>query len=111
MQRFYLAVAAIGAVISWCFFGQFFATHGPDIPGFVRSLFVNGAAGGFAADLLMSIGLFWGWSFLDARRHGVRHWWIVLPTASFVGLILAMPIYFYLRERHLRGISPTRPAA
>ena len=108
MRNVYLVVAAVGAVIAWSFFGPYFLAHGPDIPGFVGSLFVNGAAGGFAADLLMSIGLFWVWSFLDARRHGVRHWWIVLPTASFVGLILAMPLYFYLRERHLSAASPTR---
>ena len=108
MQRFYLAIAVIGALVAWSFFGPFFVAHGPDIPVFVGALFANGAAGGFAADLLMSIGLFWVWSFLDARRHGVRHWWLVLPTASFVGLILAMPLYFYFRERHLRGTPPTR---
>lgn len=102
MQRFYLTVAVVGAVIAWLFFGSYFASHGPDIVGFVAALFVNGPGSGFAFDLLMSIGLFWIWSFIDARRHGVPHWWIVLPTASFVGLILAMPLYFFLRERHVR---------
>lgn len=99
MPQFYLIVAALGSVIAWWFFGSYFAAHGPDIPGFVGSLFVNGPAAGFSLDLLMSIGVFWIWSFIDARRHAVAHWWLVLPTASFVGLILAMPIYFYLRER------------
>jgi len=102
VQRFYLAVAVVGAIIAWLFFGSYFASHGPDIVGFVAALFVNGPGSGFASDLLMSIGLFWIWSFVDARRHGVPHWWIVLPTASFVGLILAMPLYFFLRERYVR---------
>ncbi|WP_082555079.1 DUF2834 domain-containing protein [Devosia sp. Root635] len=105
MKRAYLFVAIAGAVVAWAFFGSFFAVHGPDIPAFVRALFVNGAAGGFAADLLMSIGIFWVWSFLDARRHGVPHWWVVLPAASFVGLVLAMPLYFYLRHRHLDAVA------
>ena len=102
MDKVYLVVALAGGVLAWVFFGAFFAANGPDIPAFVMALFVNGAAGGFAVDLLASIAVFWLWSFRDARQHGVPHWWIVLPTASFVGLILAMTLYFFLRERHLR---------
>jgi hypothetical protein len=99
MARIYLIVAVLGTVIVWWFFGSYFVAHGPDVAGFIGSLFVTAPGTGFSLDLLMSIGLFWVWSLIDARRNGVAHWWVVLPTASFVGLILAMPLYFYLRER------------
>lgn len=97
-KRLYLILALVGTLLPWLFFGSFFASEGPDIPLFVRSLFVNGVAGGFATDLLLSIGIFWFWSFHDSRQRGVKHWWLVLPAASFVGLSLALPLYLYFRE-------------
>jgi hypothetical protein len=97
-RTFYLIAAIAGTVIPWLFFGSFFAANGVDLPLFVSSLWVNGAAGGFSADVLISIGVFLVWSFIDARRHGMRRWWLMLPATCFVGLSLALPLYLYLRE-------------
>ncbi|VDC23110.1 DUF2834 domain-containing protein [Pseudogemmobacter humi] len=99
VKNFYLAMAVIGTVVPWLFFGSFFALHGPDVPVFLQSLFVNGAAGGFSADVLISIPIFWIWSWLDAAKHNVARWWLVLPASFFVGLSLALPLYLYLREQ------------
>lgn len=98
-KRLYLCTAVIGTVVPWIFFWEFFALHGVNIPLFLQSLFVNGAAGGFAADVLISIPIFWIWSWRDAATHGVARWWLVLPASFFVGLSLALPLYLYLRER------------
>ena len=98
MKRFYLLAAIIGTVIPWAFFASFFATEGLNLPLFLSNLFVNGAAGGFSADVLISIGVFWVWSYQDAKRQGIRQWWLVLPTSFFVGLSLSLPLYLYLRE-------------
>ena len=97
MRTFYLVMGVIGTVVPWAFFGTFFAGHGIDIPLFARSLFANGPAAGFSADVMLSIGVFWVWSFLDARETGTRPWWVVLPAGCFVGLSLALPLYLYLR--------------
>lgn len=99
VRTFYLGMAVAGALVPWLFFGSFFAQNGPDLPLFLQSLFVNGAAGGFSADVLISIAVFWVWSWRDASRQPVRHWWLVLPASFFVGLSLALPLYLYLRER------------
>lgn len=99
VRTFYLAAAVIGTIVPWLLFGTFFAQHGPDIPLFLQSLFANGAAGGFSADVLISIAIFWVWSWRDAARHDVACWWMVLPASFFVGLSLALPLYLYLRER------------
>jgi hypothetical protein len=99
MKHFYLATAVMGTVVPWLFFGSFFALHGPDIPLFLQSLFANGAAGGFSADVLISIFVFWVWSWRDARERNVARWWLVLPASFFIGLSLALPLYLYLRER------------
>ncbi|MGW8704437.1 DUF2834 domain-containing protein [Brevundimonas sp. NPDC055814] len=97
-KNFYLAMAVVGTVIPWLFFGSFFGTHGPDIPLFLQSLFANGAAGGFSADALITIVIFWVWSWRDARANKVGRWWLVLPASFFVGLSLALPLYLHLRE-------------
>ena len=94
----YLTLAVVGTVVPWLFFARFFLSEGLDLPLFLRGLFANGAAGGFSADVLLSIVVFWIWSFLDARRHGIRRWWLVLPSGCLVGLSLALPLYLYLRE-------------
>jgi hypothetical protein len=101
IKTFYLIAAIVGTIVPWLFFANFFTTQGIDIPLFVRSLFVNGAAGGFSADVLISILVFWVWSYRDARQHNISRWWVVLPATLTVGLSLALPLYLYLREDKL----------
>ncbi|WP_150522994.1 DUF2834 domain-containing protein [Roseibium sediminis] len=98
LKTFYLVMTIVGTVIPWVFFSRFFAENGLDVPLFLQSLFANGAAGGFSADVLISIFVFWVWSFADARHLGVRTWWMVLPAGFTVGLSCALPLYLYLRE-------------
>ena len=98
LKWFYLALAVLGTVIPWLFFANFFSSEGFNVSLFLRSLFINGAAGGFSADVLISILVFWVWSFYDARRNNVKHWWIVIPAGFCVGLSLALPLYLFFRE-------------
>lgn len=94
----YLVLAILGALVPWLFFSSFFSRNGLDIPLFAQSLFANGAAGVFSADVLLSIVVFWLWSLGDAKKLGIKSWWLVLPAACFVGLSLALPLYLYFRE-------------
>ena len=100
LKTFYLFAALLGTVLPWFHFGGFFAVNGIDITAFVSGLFANGAAGGFAIDVLLSIMVFWVWSWHDARQHHVAAWWLVLPAGVGVGLSLALPLYLYLRHDH-----------
>jgi len=99
VKHFYLLIALVGTVIPWMFFGSFFALNGINIPLFLKSLFANGAAGGFSADVLITILVFWVWSWRDAAKSNVAHWWLILPASCTVGLSLALPLYMYLREK------------
>lgn len=94
----YLALALLGTVVPWWFFANFFSAEGFNVPLFLKSLFINGAAGGFSADVLISILVFWIWSFYDARKNNIKHWWAVIPAGFCVGLSLALPLYLFFRE-------------
>jgi len=93
-------MAIAGTVIPWLFFSSYFAANGFQPMGFLADLFVNGAAGGFSADVLISIAVFWVWSYSDAKENGVANWWLVLPAGFCVGLSLALPLYLYFRSGH-----------
>lgn len=97
-RLFYIICAVIGTIVPWFFFASFLSKEGFNIPLLFQSLFVNGAAGGFSSDVLISIVVFLVWSFGDAQQKQVKHWWLVLPASCLVGLSLALPLYLYLRS-------------
>lgn len=98
-ERLYLGLAIIGAVAPWIFFALFFAENGLDPVSFLAGLFANGAAGGFTVDVLISLLIFWVWSWHDAGKRGLENWHLVLLAGCTAGLSFAMPLYFYLCAR------------
>ena len=92
----FLLLAIAGAVVPYVFFVDFFANG---TSGFVAGLFANGAAGGFAADVLISSLVFWIWMIPEARRVGVRHAWLLVVVNLAIGLSCALPLFLWLRER------------
>lgn len=93
MRTVYLSMAILGAVIPYVFFLQFGVREGGDLLGFVPALFVNGAAGGFTADLLITSFVFW--IYLFSRKDGPTAWpFIALNLA--IGLSCALPAYLYV---------------
>ena len=99
MKTLYLFAAFAGTVVPWLFFGGFIAENGINLPLFVAMIFATKPASGFAADLLICCAVFWIWSWRDAREAGIRGWWLTIPAVWLVGLSLALPLYFWLRER------------
>ncbi len=96
MKNVYLTLAIAGAVVPILFFADFFAANGLALPTFVSALFVNGAAGGFAADLLITSLVFWIYMF--ARKEGPKPWLFVLLNLT-IGLSCALPGYLYANLR------------
>ena len=110
LKKFYLISAIVGAIAPWSFFAWFFAAEGIDTPLFIESLFGNGAAAGFAVDVLISAVVFLVWSYNDSKKLNLRRWWILLPATFLVGLSLALPLYFYMREDATEKANPLTPA-
>ena len=99
MKNVYLVAAVIGAIIPICFFAQFIQLNGVDLPAFTKALFVNGAAGGFSSDLLISSFVFWANMFQQARTSSAPKPWLFMVINLCVGLSCALPAYLYAREK------------
>jgi hypothetical protein len=96
MKNLYLVLAIVGAVVPYLFFIDFIGTAGVDLAAFISALFVNGAAGGFTADLLLTSTVFWIYMF--ARGEGPAPWLFIVLNLT-IGLSCALPAYLYATTR------------
>ena len=104
MRNIYLVLAILGAVIPYLFFFDFFQREGLNIPLFVKSLFVNGAAGGFTADLLIASVAFWLFMFSEKRKDlNMPAPYLFVALNLTIGLSCALPAYFYARFGKVSG--------
>lgn len=99
MKSIFLLLAVLGAVIPCLFFGDFILKEGVDLATFVQQLFANSPASGFTADLLITSTAFWIWSFSEARRLRMKHWWLYVVANLSIGLSFAFPLFLYFRQR------------
>jgi len=99
VKSFYLFAAVIGAIVPGIFFLQFIQFNGLDLPAYTSALFVNGAAGGFSSDLLISSLVFWGYLFQQAKNNSAPRPWLFVALNLGIGLSCALPAYLYAREK------------
>lgn len=97
LKTVYLLLAIVGAVIPVAFFASFAAVEGIDLFAFIAALFVNGAAGGFSADLLISSFVFWIYMF-SKKATGPGPAVFILLNLS-IGLSCALPAYLWASVR------------
>ena len=94
MRNLYLLLAIVGAIVPWYFFLQFLGGDQPaGLADFIPALFVNGAAGGFTADLLISSFVFWIWMW--SRMDKGPNMAIFIALNLTIGLSCALPAYLY----------------
>ena len=94
MKTVYLLLAILGAIVPYAFFVGHFQAEGMGLGTFVAALLANGAAGGFASDILISSLVFWIWLL----RSGARRPWLFILLNLAIGLSCALPAYLYVRE-------------
>ena len=99
MKNLFLILAIAGAVIPYVFFIDFFMKEG--MLAFLPALFINGAAGGFSADLLISSLAFW---LLLVHRQ-VSNLWLYIILNLTIGLSCALPLYCYMSLRQEASVS------
>ena len=102
-QVAYAALAAIGLVATWYFNLRFISESGGTFSAveFVRAGYANSASASLSNDLLVGTLAFTIWSFAEARRLGMRRWWIYPALTFGVAFAFAFPLFLFVRERRI----------
>ena len=99
MKKIYLSLSIVGAIVPYLFFFQFIQAEGLNIPAFISALFVNGAAGGFSADLLLTSFIFWLFMFQQIKESNGPKPYLFIALNVTIGLCCALPAYLFAREK------------
>jgi len=102
-QIAYAALAAIGLIATWTFNLQFMSESGGSFSAvdFVAASYANSASTSISNDLAVGAIAFLVWSFHEARRLGMRHWWAYVVLTFAVAFAFAFPLFLFMRERRL----------
>ncbi|HEV3418709.1 MAG TPA: DUF2834 domain-containing protein [Candidatus Acidoferrum sp.] len=100
-KTIYLLLCIVGFAAPYAAFLPWLAEHGPDGRLFLQHLFANRISAFFALDVFVSAVVLLRFSALESDRLRLPGRWIVLAATLLVGVSLGLPLFLYLRERHL----------
>lgn len=97
---FYAILTVLGAIVPWIFNLEHFAAGGTGGEFFTLG-FVNPVAGSLTVDLLIGSLAFIVWMVIEARRRGMKNWWIYIVVTFTIAFACSAPLFLWMRERHL----------
>lgn len=108
MAQFLLLCFVVGSILPWLPLAAFFADEGLNLTLFFESMFGNQVAAVFSIDLILSIIVFLVWAHHESRRIGLprSQFLLCIPFTFLVGLSSSMPLFLYLRHKHLQALRP-----
>lgn len=71
---------------------------------FFASGFVNPGAAFLTVDAIIGVSAFLCWLVPEARRLGMRHWWVYILLTFGVAFAVAFPLFLLMRERALNAM-------
>lgn len=111
-RRTVFAITAIvGVFVTWYFNIQFMLdTGGFSLAAFVMASYANHASTSISNDLLVAVFTFLFWSYGEAKRLGMKHWWLYVVATFGIAIAFAFPLFMYMRERALSRQAAVQPA-
>ncbi len=101
LRGFYLLCAVLGAVIPWWFnyhalveLGTGYTPKAFFLIGFQGSPLLGSVAADFWVGSIATL----VWMVVEARRLGMRHWWVWIPLTFGVAWACALPLFLFFRE-------------
>ena len=97
LQVFYFILAIVGLCVTWYFNLQ------PRETNYIADMYITSASSSIANDLIVVVTAFLVWSFIESSRIKMSYWlWGTCFVLTFlIAAAFAVPLYFFLRERHL----------
>ena len=102
----YGLLALAGAAATWYFNIKFMTEAGGafSLAAFIHGGFANPAAASLACDASIGAVVFLLWLPFEARRLGMRRWWVYAALTLTVAFACAFPLFLCMRERRLARI-------
>lgn len=106
LQLIYAICAVAGVVLTWYFNIQFSIEHGGfSLMTYISENYVNNASASITNDLLVVVAAFLIWSYVEAQRLQMSHWWFYLILTFVVAIAFTLPLFLLNRERRLQEIA------
>lgn len=103
-QVVYALLAVAGLIATGYFNLQFIGQRGGfNLVDFIAAGFANPAAASISCDITVAFLAFLVWLPGEARRSGVRHWWLYAVVGLTVAFAVALPLFLLVRERKTRS--------
>ena len=108
----YGLLAVAGAAATWYFNIRFMADAGGafSLAAFMKDGFASPAAASLACDASLGAVVFLLWMPFEARRLGMRRWWVYAVLTLAVAFACAFPLFLCVRERRLAQLRAEAPA-
>jgi len=100
-RRLYLILCILGIIVPYTQFAPFVRQHGLDLRLLFQQAFATRASAFFALDVIVAAAALWVFVAIEGRRIGMRRRWAPLLALLTVGVSLGLPLFLYMRERHL----------
>ena len=80
-----------------------------DFLEFFASGFVNPGAAFLTVDAIIGGTAFLCWMIPEARKLGMRHWWVYILLTLGVAFAVGFPFFLLMRERRLQTLATASP--
>jgi hypothetical protein len=105
VQIIYIILCIVGAAIPLAQFVPWLSAHGLNIPLLVQQATSEPIAAFGWSDVLVSGAVTIAFVIAEGRRLAMRRLWLPL-SCLLVGPSLALPLFLFLRERHIAASGP-----
>lgn len=104
MKIAYVALMLLGLTVPWVFNLEFIRAHGGfSWMTFVAEAFTTPASRSVTVDIVIGSSAWMVWMVAEARRLGMRHWWVYIVLTFAVAFAFACPLFLFMRERRLQS--------
>lgn len=100
MKAMYLLLCVVGTLLPFTQFIPWLATYGLDVPLLMQQISADRLSAFAWLDVLVSALVLMVFICVESRRLRMRCGWVSL-LGLCVGVSLALPLFLFMRERHL----------
>lgn len=103
-QIFYGLMAIVGVCATWYFNIQAMQID-PNFSFavFISDNYVNPSSASITNDITVVLVVFFFWSFFEARKLKMKHWWVYVPLSVGIAIAFAYPLFLLMRERAIEN--------